>query len=152
MEERERLKIDLLKREFCQRIKQKSSRIYEVLADECFINRVKAIRELRDRIVHRDFINTVASRRVDSNIQNYLWIDKVANDKLVKAKFPSDGFSIRTDNESALDIVKFINFLTNITVETVNSILKIMADEIYQSRQQYTIWELLEFPEKPYVL
>lgn len=71
---------------------------------------------------------------------------------MVKAKFPSDGFFIRTKNESALDIVKFINFLTDVAVEIVNDILKALADEMYQSQHQCMIWKLLNFPEKPDIL
>lgn len=150
--ELERLKIDLLKKEFCQNIKCKSVRIYEILSNDDLISRIEAIRELRDKIVHRDFIQTVSSRGADGNFQNYLWVDKTVNDKMVKAKFPSDGFFIQTKNESALDIVKFINFLTNIAVEIVNDILKTIADEIYQSQHQYIVWKLFNFPEKPYIL
>lgn len=71
---------------------------------------------------------------------------------MVKAKFPSDGFFIRTKNESALDIVRFINFLTDVAVEIVNDILKTLADEMYQSQHQCMIWKLLNFPEKPDIL
>ena len=51
-------------------------------ANEGFISRIEAIRELRDKIIHRDFIQAVSSRRADGNFHNYVWVDKTVNDIL----------------------------------------------------------------------
>ena len=105
MEEKERTKIDLLKKEFRQKIEKKSFRIHEILVKNDFINRVEAIRELRDRIVHRDFINTIFSRRADGSNQNYLWVDRTVSDKLKKAGFPTKGFILKISDETSIDIL-----------------------------------------------
>ena len=152
MEEKERTKIDLLKKEFRQKIEKKSFRIHEILVKNDFINRVEAIRELRDRIVHRDFINTIFSRRADGSNQNYLWVDRTVSDKLKKAGFPTKGFILKISDETSIDILMLIDFLQNTTIQMVNELLKIVSDEIYDSRHQYTIWKLLDFPTQPYVL
>ena len=152
MEEKERTKIDLLKKEFRQKIEKKSFRIHEILVKNDFINRVEAIRELRDRIVHRDFINTIFSRRADGSNQNYLWVDRTVSDKLKKAGFPTKGFILKISDETSIDILMLIDFLQNTTIQMVNELLKNVSDEIYDSRHQYTIWKLLDFPTQPYVL
>lgn len=73
-------------------------------------------------------------------------------DKLEKAGFSDENFPIKVNDEAAVDILALINFLQNTTIEIVNELLKIISDEIYDSRNQYTIWKLFGFPTQPYVL
>ncbi len=81
-----------------------------------------------------------------------MWVDKTVSDKLEKAGFSDENFPIKITDETAVDILALINFLQNTTIQIVNGLLKIISDEIYDSKKQYTIWKLLDFPEKPYVL
>ena len=74
------------------------------------------------------------------------------SDKLKKAGFPTKGFILKISDETSIDILMLIDFLQNTTIQMVNELLKIVSDEIYDSRHQYTIWKLLDFPTQPYVL
>ena len=152
MEENERNKVDLLSKDFRKKLQPKSSRIYNVIKDNNFIDKIRAVRELRNRIVHRDFIDTVRFRGVDGEIRDYLWADKTVVEKLEKAGFAKENFIIRISDNAASDILALIHFLQDTTIEIVNKLLIIIADEVYQSRDQYTIWKLLGFSREPYVL
>lgn len=152
MEENERNKVDLLSKDFRKKVQPKSSRIYNVIKDNNFIDKIRAVRELRDRIVHRDFIHTISSRGAGGKIQNYLWADKTVVEKLEKAGFAKENFIIRISDSAASDILALIHFLQDTTIEIVNKFLIIIADEVYHSRNQYTIWKLLGFSREPYVL
>ena len=60
-ETNKRKQIDLINKDFRKAVEQKSSLLHNILSESDFINQVDAIRELRDRIVHRNFIDTVSN-------------------------------------------------------------------------------------------
>lgn len=152
MEEKERNKVDLLSKDFRKKVQPKSSRIYDLIKENEFMDKIRAVRELRDRIVHRTFIETVSAQKAGDQTQNYLWADKTVVEKLEKAGFAKENFIIRISDSAASDILALIHFLQDTTIEIVNKLLIIIADEVYHSRNQYTIWKLLGFSREPYVL
>ena len=141
---KKRNQIDLINRDFCKAVEQK------LLSESDFINQVKAIRDLRDRIVHRNFIDTV-SNGDGAKRKNYLWIDQIASDKLLKAGFDEQWYLMKTGNLNAIDILSFLRYVQKVTVNIVNRFLKEISMEIYHSDTQYSINELLQLP-KPFVL
>ena len=54
-----RMKIDLRGKDFKEAVENRSPEIHEILTDEEIVAIIDAIRELRDRIVHRDFIKAI---------------------------------------------------------------------------------------------
>ena len=149
-ETNKRKQIDLINKDFRKAVEQKSSLLHNILSESDFINQVDAIRELRDRIVHRNFIDTV-SNGDGSKRKNYIWIDQIASDKLLKAGFDERWYLIKTDDLNAIDILSFLRFVQNVTVTIVNRFLKEISMEIYHSDTQYSINKLLQLPE-PFVL
>ncbi len=147
---KKRKQIDLINKDFRKAVEQKSSVLHNLLTETDFINQVEAIRELRDRIVHRNFIDTISSGD-GAKRKNYLWIDQIASDKLLKAGFDEKWYFIKTSNLNAIDIVGFLRYLQKVTVIIVNRFLKEISIEIFHSDTQYSINKLLQLPE-PYIL
>lgn len=150
--ELDKMKIDLLKREFHHAIKNKSSRLYNILSTTDFINKVTAIRELRDRVVHRNFIDTITVCMTDNQAKKCFLLDITARNKLITAGFPQNHFITTGKDSYALDIRCFIDFITMVITQVVDSILTSISVEIYQIQSHYIIWKLLEFPCEPYIL
>ena len=147
---KKRKQIDLINKDFCKAVEQKSSLLPFILTETDFINQVEAIRELRDRIVHRDFIDTI-SNGDGAKRKNYLWIDQIASGKLLKAGFDEKWYYMKTGDCNAIDILSFLRYMQKVTVTIVNRFLKEISMEIYHSDTQYSINELLQLPE-PFVL
>lgn len=148
IEEDDRKKIDLIKKAFKNIVKNKSLKLFDFLDSDLFDDKILAIRELRDRIVHRDFMKIVRSD-IDSSS---LWMDNIVYDKIKVAGFSEDKIKIKTKEWCFIDTLDFINFVENIIVEIVNNILNIISREIYKSEEKYEIWSFLDLPNKPYVL
>ena len=151
LENVDRLKIDLLKKDFRKAVRQKSPILHDILLNGTFLSQVKAIRELRDRIVHRDFIEMISNGTGQNRI-DYLWVDKIASEKLLDAGFKQEWIPISISDECAIDIKYLLKYLEKVTIDIVNRFLKHISDEIYHSNDQYLMWKILNFPEKPYVL
>ena len=145
-----RTQIDLINKKFRKGVEQKSSLLYDLLSESVFINQIEAIRELRDRIVHRDFIGTISSGE-GAKRKNYLWIDQIASDKLLKAGFDEKWYIIKIGDHNAIDILSFLKYVQKVTINIVNRFLKEISMEIYHSNTQYSIAKLLHLPE-PFVL
>lgn len=149
-ETKKRKQIDLINKDFRKAVEQKSSILHSILSESDFINQVDAIRELRDRIVHRDFIDTI-SNGDGARRKNYLWIDQIVSEKLLKAGFDEKWYLMKTGDLNAIDILSFLKYLQKVTVAIVNRFLKEISMEIYHSNTQYSINKLLQLP-KPFVL
>lgn len=150
-EEKKRHQIDLINKDFRKAVKQKSPLLHSILSGISFINKVEAIRELRDRIVHRNYINTISSGDKD-NRKNYLWIDQTASDKLIKAGFDEKNYFMKHEDFNAIDILGFLRYLKMTTINIVDCFLKCISNEIYHTADIYSIWEMLRFPAEPFVL
>jgi len=145
--------IDLRGSQFKKKIKGKSMAIYNVLETEYSKTGIDAIRELRDRVVHRDFIKTI--RGGDSKYKyetTYFWLDDETYSLFVKAGLENSSVKLKAGNNVFIDMHDFINFLESRAVNITNELLKIIADEIYGARDTYKIWEILELLVEPYVL
>lgn len=149
----DRMKIDLKGKKFKESIKDKSDSIYTILTEKKTEAVIAAIRELRDRIVHREFIKVGRGGNVNSkNETSYLYLDTEAYDLLEEAGFSRVGIEFKTEDEVFIYMHEFIDFLERSTVDFVNALVKIIADEIYDARDTYEIWKLLELAVEPYVL
>ena len=148
-----RMKIDLRGKDFKEAVENRSPMIHEILTDEEIVAVIDAIRELRDRIVHRDFIKAIRGGRVYSNYEtSYFYIDTRAFDLLRNAGLPDGAIECLITNAAFIDMIAFINFLESCTVSLVNRLLKVIAREIYNANDTYEIWKLLGFAVEPYVL
>lgn len=147
IEEGDRRKIDLIKSAFKKIVKKKSLELFNFFDSDLFDDKIFAIRELRDRIVHRDFVEIV--RGDDSSS---LWMDNIVYNKLKVAGFPDEKIKIKTLNGCFIDTLSFVNFIENVIVEMVDNILSIISREIYKSEEKYEMWEFLGLPCTPYVL
>lgn len=148
-----RMKIDLRGKDFKEAIKDRSLVIHEVLTDEETMAVIDAIRELRDRIVHRDFIKAIRGGKSNSNCEtSYFYIDKMAFGLLRDAGLPDEAVECLISEAAFIEMNAFINFLETCTVSLVNRLLKVIAYEIYNANDTYEIWKLLGFAVEPYVL
>ena len=138
-----------MKREFSNAISSKSNKMARVLSDENTKRRVLAIRELRDRVVHRDFIDTISTIEQDEKI--YIWIDEIAANKLLIGDLPSSAIKLKIGNCLCIDCFDFSQYLQRCVVFVVNSILEVISEEMFGVTEEYNIEKLLKFP-KPYVL
>lgn len=147
------LKIDLIKREFKNELKIKSDTLYRFLDSSCFDKNVMAIRKLRDRIVHRDFIKTVTESNNNNKTRiTRLFLDNKNCDSFLEAGFPKTGITLKLKEESCIDALVLINFIEGVVVNIVNNILKVISKEIYDSEETICLWKLLDFPKEPYVI
>lgn len=151
LEEKNRRQIDLINCSFRKKSKLQSAKIYTLLSKTEYVNRIEAIRELRDTIVHRNFINTISSGEGKSR-QNYLWIDKTSSEKLLKAGFDEEGYFMRDDLLNLIYILRFVDFLQETVTNIVNDYLMNISNEIYHSSVQIPLHILYKFPSEPYVL
>ena len=148
---KKRRQIDVINPDFRKEVAKKSAAISSLLSDADFINKVEAIRELRDRIVHRNFIDTISSGD-RANRQNYLWIDQVASDKLRKAGFEEKAYFIQNGDLNAVVILELLVFLQDTVVNIVNCFLNQISSEIYHNSTDDSVSKLLNLPSDPYVL
>lgn len=148
-----RMKIDLRGKDFKEAVENRSPEIHEILTDEEIVAIIDAIRELRDRIVHRDFIKAIHGGKAHSSYEtSYFYVDKIAFDLLRNAGLPDETVECLTSKAAFIDMIAFINFLESCTVSLVNRLLKVIAREIYNANDTYEIWKLLGFAVEPYVL
>ena len=149
----QRMKIDIRKDEFKKAIKTVCPPIYEKITTSQFEDKVDAIRKLRDRIVHRDFFQMARSEINREGLdKSYMHLDASALALLLNGGFPESAVAIKTQNESWIDVLAFIEFVESTTVEIVNYTVKILAKEIYHSENKWCIWKLMKLPCAPYVL
>ena len=145
----DKMKIDIVKREFFNAVSSKSNRMARILSDENIKRRVLAIRELRDRVVHRDFIKTIST--IEQDEKTYIWIDEIAANKLLIGDLPSSTIKLKIGNRLCIDCFDFSQYLQRCVVLVVNSRLEVISEEMYGVTEEYNIEKLLKFPE-PYVL
>ena len=141
--------VDIIKREFIVAVNKRSGRLGKVLTDESIKNRVRAIRELRDRVVHRDFIKTIST--IEQDAKTYIWIDKTAIDKLMMGELPSFAVQMEVGNRTCIDCFDFSLYLQECVTLVVDCILEVVSEEIYEITEVSNIEQLFNFP-KPYVL
>lgn len=146
-----RMKIDLKKTEYIDAVKVKSPALADFLSKKATQDKIDAIREIRDRIVHRDFIQTIGSGNRET-AENFLFADTMVKDKLVNAGFSSSGIPTITKTFVCIDIKTFVTFLENTLVEIVDSVLEIINKEIFNLEDDVCIWQLLSFSQKPLIL
>lgn len=148
-----RMKIDLRGSQFKNSIKEKSVAINNVLEAEYARTGIDAIRELRDRIVHRDFIKAIRGSNSKYKYEtSYFWLDDETYKLFTKAGFVNSGVKVKTGDYIFIDMHDFIYFLENIVVKITNELLKIIANQIYGSKDTYEIWKMLGLSVEPYVL
>lgn len=148
-----RKNIDLRGTLFKQKIKVKSMKLYNVLEHEYSKNGINAIRELRDCVVHRDFIKTIRMSNSKYGVEvSCFCLDNKTYDLFVQAGFKNSSVKLKIGSEILIDMHDFINFLENRVVKITNELLKIIAVEIYGATDTYEIWKLLGLPVDPYVL
>ncbi len=146
-------KIDLRGKQFKNKIKEKSMAIYSVLEAQYTETGINAIRELRDRIVHRDFIKAIPGSNSKCMYEtSYFWLDDETYNLFMKAGFIDSGVKLKAKNNVFIDMQDFICFLEERVVKITNDLLKIIADEIYSERDKYEIWKMLGLLVEPYVL
>lgn len=145
--------IDLKKQAFFDALKEKSMNAYAIIADPLFQYRLDAIRELRDRIVHRDFLQAYRGGKANNKIESsYLEANPVFYGKLQKAGFRDCDVAFKVGDRNLLYLIPFINFLETITVEMVDPLLRVITKDIYGKEENVILWKLFEFPCEPYVL
>lgn len=145
--------VDLKKTAFHKAILQKSSNAHSAITNDQFQNRLDAIRELRDRIVHRDFFEAFRGGKAGSRVEvSYFDADGPFYEKLKAAGFQNSDVAIRTESRNLIYMIPFINFLEKVTVEMVNELIKIMTKDIFGKEETVVLWKMLGFPCAPYVL
>ena len=145
--------VDLRRGKFHEAIKCVSHAIYQIITDDQFITEIEAIRVLRDHVVHREFIQYVTGGDGKRQPRNsYLFIDRAVCDLLLKAGFVPDRHAHITGNNACIPFKGFVEFIREMIVRIVNTIIKVIAEEKYNSSKAYVIWKVFNFPTKPYIL
>lgn len=147
-----RLSIDLRKKDFIKVTKAKSTTISAFINSNVVRNKIDAIRELRDRIVHRDFIKTISSGNTKEISHNYLMIDADLKDKLINAGVSQSSFPFPGTTIYCADIDDFTDFIVESVVYITDGLLEIINNELFQGNKQVEIWKMLNFPCEPYIL
>ena len=144
--------VDLKKKVFYDSLKEKSVAGYNIISDTLFQNRLDAIRELRDRVVHRDFMRVYRGGRPGfENEVSYFDSDSLLYGKLQKAGFEDSDIAIKAGDHMMIYVIPFINFLEKITIEMVDNILKTITEDIYGKNETIELWKFFNFPCSPYV-
>ena len=146
-----RMKIDLKKPQYIDAVRTKSAVLADFLSDDSIQLKIDAIREIRDRIVHRDFIQTIRSGN-RSVSENYLFVDAVIKSKLENAGFPKSGLPDITHSFVCVDIKTFVAFVEDAVIQIVNAVLGSINLEIYGSNEEICIWKLLKLSQEPLVI
>ena len=145
--------IDLRKEKFLKKVKEHSSAIYDLISNELFTAEINSVREVRDRIVHRQYIQTGTGGNIRNKYMNsYLFIDREVYDLLKNAGFHDIGETLLTTNEAFIHLEPFIYFVKAVITRNVNTLLRIIAEERYGAKDSYEMWDFLGFPCEPYVL
>lgn len=152
LHKKSRMIIDLKKDRFIKEVEKKSPVIAQFIKDEAVSNKITAIRELRDCIVHRDFIHTISYGDSKKNNILYLQVDDELKSKLINAGFSQSNFPISSDLFICADIDEFIDFVVNSLIFITDGVLEIINNELFEGNRQIVIWEMFEFPCEPYVL
>lgn len=145
--------VDLRKEKFCDTIKPLSQALHQIVTSDPFTSEIEAIRELRDCIVHREFIQSGTGVDIRKRSQNsYLFVDRGVYDLLLKAGLKTDKHTFVSKDNAFVLFEDFIGFTKDVIIRIVNSIIKIIAEEMYGAHNNYVMWRLFHFPSKPYVL
>lgn len=145
--------VDLRKDRFLKRISKASSDIYSLLSNELFVAELNAIKELRDRIVHRKYIQTgIGEDMLRNSKACYLRIEKSTYALLLGAKFIAEEEMLFAENDAFIPIRSVIYFLRDVITKSVNHLLRIISSEQYGPKDCIPIWKLLLLPCEPYVL
>ena len=152
LEKKSRLSIDLRKEKFIKSVNAKSSTLAAFISTAVVLDKIDAIREVRDRIVHRDFIKTIASGNTQQVNNNYLMIDVELKAKLVKAGFSNSSFPLSSTTFVCVNIDDFANFIETSVIYITDGLLEIINNELFGGNKQIAIWEMLDFPCEPHIL
>lgn len=149
-----RMKIDLRGSAFKKAINEKSAAISNLLEANYTKTAIDAIRELRDCIVHRDFIKMVMCGNSECNYETCcFWLNDDTYNLFMKAGLEESSVKIKVKDDVFIDMHDFILFLESRVVKITNELLKIIADEIYGATDTYEIGKMLGLSEEePYVL
>lgn len=152
LDKKSRLSIDLRKDKFIKVVTTKSINIASFINSDNVLNKIDAIRELRDRIVHRDFVKTISSGNTKKISHNYLMVDVELKNKLINAGFPGSGFPFSDTTFVCVDIQEFTKFIADTVVYITDGLLEIVNNELFNGNKQIVIWKMLDFPCEPYIL
>lgn len=152
LEKKSRLCIDLRKEKFIKSINAKSSTLATFISTDVVLDKIDAIREVRDRIVHRDFIKTIASGSAKQVNNNYLMIDVELKAKLIKAGFSTSSIPLATTTFACVNIEDFANFIEASVIYITDGLLEIINNELFNGNKQIAIWKMLDFPCEPHIL
>ncbi len=152
MEKKMRLSIDLKKDKFINTIMIKSSALAGFIDSDIVRHKIDAIRELRDRIVHRDFVSTISSGSTKQTRRNYLMMDVELKNKLIDAGFSQSSFPFPGDSLACANINDFVDFIADSVVYITDGLLEIINNELFGGNKKITIWKMLDFPCEPYIL
>lgn len=151
-----RLNIDLKiygkKDTFIKSLSKKSPILASFIKSDTVQRKIEVIREFRDRIVHRDFIKTIASGNSKQTRHNYLMVDAEAKDMLINAGFSRSSFPFSTNAVICADIADFTDFIEDSVVYITDGLLEIINNELFNGNKQVIIWAMLDFPCEPYIL
>lgn len=152
LDKKSRLSIDLRKDKYIKAVTTKSSSLAAFIKSDIVLDKIDAIRELRDRIVHRDFIKTISSGNTKQIEHNYLMIDIELKNKLIKAGLPKSSFPFSDTTLVCADIGDFTDFIANSVVYITDGLLEIINNELHNGNKEVVIWEMLDFPCEPHIL
>lgn len=152
LDQKSRLNIALRKEIFIKGIKAKSPTLAAFIESNSVLNKINAINELRDRIVHRDFVKTIASGNTKQISHNYLMIDDELKDRLLNAGVSQSSFPFSNTSLVCADIGDFTNFIEESVIYITDGLLEIINNELFNGNKQVVIWKMLDFPCEPYIL
>ena len=152
LDQKSRLSIDLRKDKFIKAVTKKSLTLATFINSDDVLNKIDAIRELRDRIVHRDFVKTISSGNTRKINHNYLMVDIELKNKLSNAGFPKAGFPFPDTTLACVDIQAFAKFVADTVIYITDGLLEIINNELFKGNKQVVIWEMLDFPCEPYII
>ena len=148
LEKKNKMHIDLVKNEFIHPLRNKSNSLATYISSQDIVCKILAIRELRDRIVHRDFIQTVGAEEKHKN-SNYLMIDSKLRTKMIKAGFPENGFPISLDGFACIDLFVFLDYIHSTIEQIVDNTLEIINEELFGKNEEIVIWKMYGFGKEP---
>jgi len=148
-----KMKVDIRKSDFQKAVNSKSSALYGIITAPTFGKRIDAIREIRDRVVHRDFIElsnySLANRDLRGSVLN---LERSVGDLLLLGGFHASGIKFIIGDTYLVHTLAFIEFIESTVVDMVNRLTKTLAKEIFESNDPWVIWKMLKFSKEPYVL
>lgn len=146
-------RVDLRGYAYKTALEEHAGAIYNITTDTLFVARLNMIRNMRDRIVHRDFLQAYRGGKANGKREIcYLNTKRSTYNEIQDAGYKNDKYVIKTNDDVLVNMFSFIEFLERITVEMVNSLISVIAKEKFRREDTVVVWKLLGFPCEPYVL